>query len=120
MQLISSRLAELRLRLWSKRLWENQYSDKLLVALLRASNPSKYTPPRETNYLLDLDPDLLTTAQLDRLLDHPLVKMVGNDPEAIEAVRRDLAAGPEPMGTPNSRIREAAVAVKDVLARLTR
>jgi hypothetical protein len=75
-------------------LWEHQYSDKLLVMLLRAANPSKYAPARETINLLDLDPDLLTAAQLDKLLDHLIVKMVGNDPEAIEAAKRDLAAGP--------------------------
>lgn len=88
-------------------LFEIEYSDKLLVALLKANNPAKWSPPKETINLLELDPDLLTTDQLDKLLDHLLVKMVGNDPEAIEAARRDLAAGPAPMGTPTTRLREA-------------
>ena len=55
--------------------------------------PHKYNPPKETINLLELDPDLLTSAQLDKLLDHLIVKMVGNDPEAIEAAPR-FSRGP--------------------------
>jgi hypothetical protein len=73
-------------------LLEHEYSDKLLMMLLQAANPAKYAPPREVVNLLELDVELLTTAQLDKLLEHLIVKIVGPDPEAQEAARRDLAA----------------------------
>jgi hypothetical protein len=95
-----------------KPLEEVQYSDRLLEFLLKANNPTKFNPPKETINLLDLEPELLTSAQLDKLLEHLIVKMVGPDPEAQEAARRELAAPPVPMGTPSSRLREAAEALQ--------
>ena len=99
-------------------LWEHKYSDTLLMFALKALAPHKYNPPRETINLLELDPDLLTSAQLDKLLDHLIVKMVGNDPEAIEAARRDLAAGPAPLGTPATRVREAGERLQALAQRI--
>ena len=99
------------------KLYEHEYDSQLLMFALKAMAPHKYNPPRETINLLELDPDLLTSAQLDKLLDHLIVKMVGNDPEAIEAARRDLAAGPAPLGTPASRVREAAEQLQAIVRR---
>lgn len=97
-------------------LWENEYSDTLLMFLLKALAPHKYNPPRETINLLELDPDLLTSAQLDKLLDHLIVKMVGNDPEAIEAARRDLAAGPIDILTPIRQLRDVVAQLQELSA----
>jgi hypothetical protein len=46
-----------------KPLYEMEYSDTLLAILLRAANPSRYNPPKETINLLELEPDLLTAIQ---------------------------------------------------------
>jgi hypothetical protein len=100
-----------------KPLYEHEYSDTLLAMLLRAANPARFNPPKETINLLELEPELLTTAQLDKLLEHLIVKMAGPDPKAQEAARRDLAAGPTPMGTPDGRVKEAAVALRDIITR---
>jgi hypothetical protein len=47
-----------------KPLYEHQYSDTLLTMLLRAANPAKYNTAKETINLLELEPELLTSAQL--------------------------------------------------------
>jgi hypothetical protein len=95
--------------------YDVEYSDPLLQFLLKANNPAKFNPPKETINLLELEPELLTTAQLDKLLEHLIVKMVGPDPEAQEAARRDLAAEPVPMGTPMSRLKEAGARLQELV-----
>lgn len=97
--------------------YEVQYSDRLLELLLKANDRARFDPPKETINLLELEVELLSAAQLDKLLEHLIVKMAGPDPEAQAAARRDLAAGPTPMGTPASRVREAGERLQDLLLR---
>jgi hypothetical protein len=46
----------------------------------------------------ELDPESLSSAQFDKLLGPPAGEDGGNDPEAIEAAHRELAAGPALIG----------------------
>src|ERR1022692_2427202 len=77
-----------------KPLFEIEYSDQLLIRLLEAYNPEKYGRRVEQINLMDIDPDKLTPAQLDKIAEHLIQKALAGKPEAMVAeARRRLEAG---------------------------
>jgi hypothetical protein len=77
-----------------KPLFDIEYSDQLLIRLLEAFNPEKYGRRVEQINLMDIDPDKLTPAQLDRIAEHLIQKALTGKPEAMVAeARRRLEAG---------------------------
>ena len=75
-------------------LFEIEYSDQLLIRLLEAYNPEKYGRRVEQINLMDIDPDKLTPAQLDKIAEHLIQKALAGKPEAMVAeARRRLEAG---------------------------
>jgi len=74
-----------------------EYSDQLLIRLLESFNPEKYGRRVEQINLMDIDPDKLTPAQLDKLADYLIQKALKekglNSPEMVAEVGRRLEAG---------------------------
>jgi hypothetical protein len=70
-----------------------EYSDSLLMFLLKAYDPERFRERIEQTNLLDIDRDKLTPEQLDKIAEHLLAKVVGNDPKVIAETRRQLEAG---------------------------
>ena len=75
-----------------KPLFDIEYSDQLLIRLLEAFNPEKYGRHVEQINLMEIDPDKLTPAMLDKIADHLLKKALGENAPIAEIDRR-LAAG---------------------------
>jgi hypothetical protein len=69
-----------------------EYSDQLLIRLLESFNPEKYGRRVEQINLMDIDPDKLTPAQLDKLADYLIQKALKekelNSPEMVAEVGR--------------------------------
>jgi hypothetical protein len=79
-----------------KPLFDIEYSDQLLIRLLEAFNPEKYSRRVEQINLMDLDVDKLTPEILDKLADHLLNKALGGNQAAVEVARRQIEAGETP------------------------
>jgi transposase len=79
-----------------KPLFDIEYSDQLLIRLLEAFNPEKYGRRVEQTNLLDLDPEKLSPALLDKISNHLVEKaLAGKPPAMIEEAKRRIAAGEE-------------------------
>jgi hypothetical protein len=76
--------------------YETEYSDTLLLAVLKANNPDKFRDRLEQTNLLDLDPNKMSPELLDKIADDLLKKALGDNPRAIAEVDRRLAAGENP------------------------
>jgi hypothetical protein len=76
-----------------KPLFDIEYSDQLLIRLLEAFYPEKYGRHVEQINLMDIDPDKLTLAMLDKIANHLLQKALGATPAVIAEIDRRLAAG---------------------------
>jgi len=79
-----------------KPLFDIEYSDQLLIRLLEAFYPEKYGRHVEQINLMDIDPDKLTLAMLDKIANHLLQKALGATPAVIAEIDRRLAAGENP------------------------
>src|ERR1035438_6752958 len=78
-------------------LFDIEYSDQLLIRLLEAFYPEKYGRRVEQINLMEIDPDKLTPAMLDKIAEHLLKQMFGDGSKALAEVdRRLLAAGETP------------------------
>jgi hypothetical protein len=73
-------------------LFTNQYSDSLLIFLLKACNPERFRERMEQTNLLDIDPDKLTPEQLDVIAEHLLNKALGGETVTVEAIETTLEA----------------------------
>src|ERR1017187_6014622 len=76
-----------------KPLFDIEYSDQLLIRLLEAFYPAKYGRRVEQINLMDIDPDKLTPAMLDKITEHLLKKALGDNLEVVAEARRRLEAG---------------------------
>jgi hypothetical protein len=75
--------------------YETEYSDTLLLAVLKANNPDKFRDRIEQINIQDIDLDKLTPEVLDKIAEHLIAKALGADstPEAVADVKRRLEAG---------------------------
>ena len=74
-------------------LFDIEYSDQLLIRLLEAFNPEKYGRRVEQINLMDIDPDKLTPAMLDRIAEHLLNKALGGNQRAVPEAKLRIEAG---------------------------
>jgi hypothetical protein len=65
-------------------LYQTEYSDSLLMFLLKANNPEKFRDRVEIKNLMDLDPTTWTEAQLEVLYEFALKKESGGDPVNLQ------------------------------------
>jgi hypothetical protein len=74
--------------------YETEYSDTLLLAVLRANNPDKFRDRIEQVNIQDIEIDKLSPEVLDKIADHLIQKALKDRPAAVveEATRR-LEAG---------------------------
>ena len=72
--------------------YETEYSDTLLLAVLKANNPDKFRDRLEQTNVLEMDPDKMSPELLDKIADHLLKKALGENAPIAEINRR-LAAG---------------------------
>jgi hypothetical protein len=71
-----------------------EYSDTLLLAVLKANNPDKFRDRVEQINLMDIDPDKLSSEMLDKIAEHLIAKaLAGKSPAMVEEARRRLEAG---------------------------
>ncbi len=80
-----------------KPLMEHQYSDQLLIQLLKANDPERFRDRMDINNLLEIDVDKLTPAQQDMIVDNVLKRHMSAD-EAAE-YRKQLEAAVQIEGT---------------------
>jgi hypothetical protein len=74
--------------------YETEYSDTLLLAVLKANNPDKFRDRIEQVNIQDIDPDKLTPEMLDKLAEHLINKaLAGKSPEEAAETRRRIEAG---------------------------
>jgi hypothetical protein len=78
-------------------LFTTEYSDSLLMFLLKANNPEKFRDRLEQVNIQDIDTEKLSPEILDKLADHLIAKALKekglNSPEMVAEVGRRLAAG---------------------------
>ena len=76
-------------------MYETEYSDQLLITLLKANSPDKYRERTENLQFHKLDPSQLSDAMLEKLADFYLKSALGtDDPAAIAEARKQLEAAP--------------------------
>jgi hypothetical protein len=75
-----------------RRVYESEYSDQLLMFLLKANNPEKFRDRMEIKNLMDLDPTTWTDEQLEVLYEFALKKS-GGDPVKQAELRRAIDGG---------------------------
>ena len=63
------------------------------IFLLKGLKPETFRDRMEQTNLLEIDPDKLTTRQLDVIAEHLIRGVVGNDPLTIAEAKRRLEAG---------------------------
>ena len=63
------------------------------IFLLKGLKPETFRDRLEQTNLLEIDPDKLTSRQLDVIAEHLIWRAVGDDPQAIAETRRRLEAG---------------------------
>jgi len=77
--------------------YETEYSDTLLLAVLKANNPDKFRDRIEQVNTQDIDIDRLSPEILDKLADHLIQKALKekglNNPAAVAEVTKRLEAG---------------------------
>jgi hypothetical protein len=73
-------------------LFTTEYSDSLLMFLLKASNPERFRERLEQTNLLDIDPDKVPPELLDKIANRMIEQALGSQ-AAVEEVNRRLAAG---------------------------
>ena len=72
----------------------SEYSDTLLLAVLKANNPDKFRDRIEQVNIQDIDIDKLSPEILDKLAEHLINKaMAGKPPEMVEEARKRIEAG---------------------------
>ena len=76
--------------------YETEYSDTLLLAVLKANNPDKFRDRLEQTNVLEMDPDKKSQELLDKIANHLLKQALGDNPAVIAEVDRRLAAGENP------------------------
>jgi len=78
-------------------LFTTEYSDSLLMFLLKANNPDKFRDRIEQVNTQDIDIDRLSPEILDKLADHLIQKALKekglNNPAAVAEVTKRLEAG---------------------------
>ena len=87
----------LRKPVWSKGKivgYETEYSDTLLLAMLKANNPDKFRDRIEQVNIQDIDIDKLSPEVLDKLAEHLINKALAGKPEPMVAeARRRIEVG---------------------------
>src|SRR5215472_8517145 len=77
-------------------LYTTEYSDSLLMFLLKAYNPEKFRDRMEQTNLLDITVEMLTCEQLDALAEHLIRKERGNlSPTEMANVKAEIRAAGE-------------------------
>jgi hypothetical protein len=74
-------------------LFTTEYSDSLLIFLLKAYNPDRFRERIEQTILLDIDPDKLTPAQRDVIAQHLIKEAFADHPQLVAEARRRIEAG---------------------------
>jgi hypothetical protein len=74
--------------------YETEYSDTLLLAVLKANNPDKFRDRIEQVNIQDIDIDKLSPEMLDKIADHLINKALAGQPkELVEEAKRRIEAG---------------------------
>ena len=74
--------------------YETEYSDTLLLAMLKANNPDKFRDRIEQVNIQDIDIDKLSPEVLDKLAEHLINKALAGKPEPMVAeARRRIEVG---------------------------
>jgi hypothetical protein len=74
--------------------YETEYSDTLLLAVLKANNPDKFRDRVEQINLQDLDPDKLSPEMLDKIAEHLIAQaLAGKSAGVVDEARRRIEAG---------------------------
>jgi hypothetical protein len=75
-------------------LFTSEYSDSLLMFLLKACNPERFRERIEQTNLMDLDLEKLSPELLDKIANHLIEKaLAGKPPWMIEEAKRRIGAG---------------------------
>ena len=61
--------------------------------LLKAYDPERFRERLEQTNLLDIHPDKLTPAQLDKIAEHLLKQALGDNPPVVAEAKRRIEAG---------------------------
>jgi len=73
-------------------LFTTEYSDSLLIFLLKAYNPDRFRERIEQTNLLEIDPKKLTPAQRDVIAQHLIEKAFADHPQLVAEARSRIEA----------------------------